>query len=217
MRSFDRPFIVIGCHRTGSSWLSMAMHRAGIFMGAIKDHNQEAMHFLSLNQQAMSNAGCRWDQPCVPKQSDWPTIEKRELLKIHFQEHKRRQLWWRVLKGNTQWGWKDPRNTFTLSHWLHYFPEAKVIHLTRNRDDVVKSLLARQHIPGEVQSEVQKSEKRAITLWETYTTKAREYQAHLNSRYLEVNYNRLTSTDGDALNRFCNKDVKRFLKDTEKR
>jgi hypothetical protein len=41
------------------------------------------------------------------------------------------------------WGWKDPRNTFTLPVWLDIFPEAKIIHLHRSGMDVALSLRRR--------------------------------------------------------------------------
>ena len=41
------------------------------------------------------------------------------------------------------WGWKDPRNTFTLSIWLDIFPNAKIIHLHRAGMDVALSLRRR--------------------------------------------------------------------------
>lgn len=41
------------------------------------------------------------------------------------------------------WGWKDPRNTFTLPFWLRLFPEAKVVEVRRHGVDVAASLSAR--------------------------------------------------------------------------
>jgi len=41
------------------------------------------------------------------------------------------------------WGWKDPRNTYTLPIWLDLFPEAKVIHIYRHGVDVASSLQVR--------------------------------------------------------------------------
>jgi hypothetical protein len=42
------------------------------------------------------------------------------------------------------WGWKDPRNTFTLPIWLDLFPNAKIIHIHRHGVDVAQSLKTRQ-------------------------------------------------------------------------
>src|SRR5207302_9249377 len=40
------------------------------------------------------------------------------------------------------WGWKDPRNTFTLPMWLHIYPDAKLISIERHGVDVAESLRA---------------------------------------------------------------------------
>lgn len=42
------------------------------------------------------------------------------------------------------WGWKDPRNTFTLPFWLDLFPDAKVIHIYRHPLDIANSLITRR-------------------------------------------------------------------------
>jgi hypothetical protein len=42
------------------------------------------------------------------------------------------------------WGWKEPRNTFTLPLWLDIFPKARIIHIYRNGIDVAKSLAKRE-------------------------------------------------------------------------
>src|SRR5262249_51761949 len=43
------------------------------------------------------------------------------------------------------WGWKDPRNTYTLPIWLDVFPHAKVVHVYRHGVDVAHSLRVRQN------------------------------------------------------------------------
>jgi hypothetical protein len=55
------------------------------------------------------------------------------------------------------WGWKDPRNTFTLPMWLRIFPEAKVVYIQRHGVDVAESLRVRA-LKG-FASAVQKYEK----------------------------------------------------------
>ena len=44
---------------------------------------------------------------------------------------------------NFPWGWKDPRNSFTLKIWRQIYPNAKVIHIHRNPVDVANSLKKR--------------------------------------------------------------------------
>ena len=43
-------------------------------------------------------------------------------------------------KIDFSWGWKDPRNTFTLPLWRLLFPDARVIHIRRHGVDVASSL-----------------------------------------------------------------------------
>jgi hypothetical protein len=42
------------------------------------------------------------------------------------------------------WGWKDPRNTFTIVVWKELFPQSKIIHVYRNPMDVAESLKRRE-------------------------------------------------------------------------
>lgn len=215
--AFARPFIVIGCHRSGTSWLAAAMHRSGIHMGVNRDHNEEAIHFLSLNQQAIQMAGGHWDNPILPQENHWPNHQPYALLKIHFDLHRRRDFVWQIILGKTAWGWKDPRNTFTLPHWLTLYPEAKIIHLVRNADDVVKSLINRQNTPGEVRSQVQEDRDKAHALWKKYVEQARSYQPKLKDRYLEINYESLLLAETQhKLNAFCKKDVGKALMELRK-
>ncbi|MCC5917608.1 MAG: sulfotransferase [Cryomorphaceae bacterium] len=215
--AFSAPFIVIGCHRSGTSWLTKAMHDAGINMGVSRDKNQEAWHFLSLNQQALQAAGGAWDNPVVPEERHWPPHDKRSLLKSHFGVTQRRELltlWLRRQK----WGWKDPRNTFTLDHWLKMFPDGKVIYLRRGAEEVVRSLMERQQQPGEVQSEILVDEAAAHQLWRKYKEQA-EKQLRGNSRIV-LDYEKLLNADVSQislLNHFCQTDVGAALIKTRNR
>ena len=41
------------------------------------------------------------------------------------------------------WGWKDPRNIFTLPFWITLFPLSKIIIVKRHPYDVCMSLINR--------------------------------------------------------------------------
>jgi hypothetical protein len=41
------------------------------------------------------------------------------------------------------WGWKDPRNSLTLPYWLNIFPQARILHVRRDPEAVVNSLMRR--------------------------------------------------------------------------
>lgn len=209
------PYIIIGMHRSGTSLLAQLLEASGIFMGVIKDHNFEAMHFLSLNQQSMWAAGGDWHQPVVPDELHWKTLPAQVLYHEHFRVTDRLAKWqlaWR----NPAWGWKDPRNTFTLPMWLKLFPKAKVIHIHRNREAVVESLQRRNQLKGEVFQEDLKSSHFCRQLWQRYVDQARSYRSELADRYLELAYEDLIASRPDTLNKvekFCSVSLQTALEE----
>ncbi len=200
------PFIIIGMHRSGTSLVTKILEKSGIFMGVIKDHNFEAMHFLSLNQQALWAAGGSWLQPIVPKKIHHRTIPAKELYREHFRINtlgQRLQNFWK----NPDWGWKDPRNTFTLPMWLELFPNAKVIHVYRDGEEVARSLKKRNNKPGEVYDARLNNLDFNRQLWQLYLEQARSYE-NLGHRYIEIDYADIVAGNKVAiakLEKFCNR------------
>jgi hypothetical protein len=117
-----------------------------------------------------------------------------------------------VARLRRPWGWKDPRNTFTLPLWLDLFPDAKVIHIRRHGVDVANSLIRR----GRVQSVAQKlyngapvlhwfrakrgsfvasprcdSVRGSYSLWEEYVQQAEKHVSALRERAFEINFEEL--------------------------
>lgn len=188
------PLIIIGMHRSGTSYVARLLEKSGIFMGVVKDHNFEAMHFLSLNQQVLWAAGATWHQPKVPERQFWKHPSAEALYQEHFKASTRRQKI--CLKArSSRWGWKEPRNTFTLPMWLRLFPQARVLHVVRDKEAVVKSLLARNQRRSEVRVETLQNEASAARLWEQYVATGRSYQPTLGPRYHEVAYEALMQED----------------------
>lgn len=199
------PFIIIGMHRSGTSLLARLLEASGIFMGVVKDHNFEAMHFLSLNQQSIWSAGGDWHHPVVPDALHWKTMPAQVLYHEHFKVNDRLAKWqlaWR----KPRWGWKDPRNTFTLPMWLSLFPQAKVLHLHREREAVVSSLQRRNQLMGEVFQKELREEAFCRQLWQKYVDQANSYAPQLPGRYLAVAYEKLRDKDPETIRKlegFC--------------
>lgn len=185
-------------HRSGTSLVTKTLERAGIFMGVVKDHNYEAMHFLSLNQQTLWAAGARWLEPKVPEKIYWKTMPAKVLFHEHFRLSGRWQKLLYDLKP-VAWGWKDPRNTFTLPMWLDLFPGAKVLHVTRNKEAVAESLKRRNQGKGEVFDERLNDIDFNLKLAEKYVSQGRSYQKILGERYHEISYEEITQRDEKAL------------------
>ncbi len=183
-------------HRSGTTLLSKLFNKAGVFQGVFRDHNSEAFHFLSINQQTLAKSGHNWLEPTAPKESDYYSISAEELYAIHFQfssnAHKQKWL------HNYSWGWKDPRNTFTLPMYLNLFPKAKVIHVIRNGMDVALSLKQRNAAGGEVVDKRLNDLSFNFKLWETYVEQGNSYNGHVN-QFLEIKYEDLLNKNSAVI------------------
>ncbi|MDZ7847549.1 MAG: sulfotransferase [Owenweeksia sp.] len=190
----------MGMHRSGTSLVAKVLEKSGIFMGVIKDHNYEAMHFLSLNQQSLWAAKGSWLEPVVPAKIAWKTMPSKVLFEEHFKLSTRWQKLIYHLKP-VKWGWKDPRNTFTLPMWLDQFPGARIIHVTRDVQEIAQSLLNRNKGKGEVFDERLDDLTFNQQLAEKYLAKGRQYQDELGSRYCEISYSQIRDFDKKAIAR----------------
>lgn len=187
-------------HRSGTSLVAKVLEKAGIFMGVIKDHNYEAMHFLSLNQQTLWAANASWLQPIVPDQLYWKTLPAKAIFNEHFKINgKIQQLKYKL--SNPAWGWKDPRNTFTLSMWLSLFPNAKVLHVTRDCEEVAKSLASRNHVKGEVNDPRLDDMDFNRELWKKYVDQGKSYANQLGNRYFEIDYKDITTLNRKSISK----------------
>lgn len=147
------PTIVLGMHRSGTTALVEALARLGLFLGATRDENHEALFFQRLNIWMMESSGARWDLP-TPMHYFWQQPELVE-ASAHYvstllEGRAARSFWGRgaalrrpPAARAAPWGWKDPRNTFTAPLWLRLFPDARVLSIRRHGVDVAASLRRR--------------------------------------------------------------------------
>ncbi len=185
-------------HRSGTSLVAKVLEKAGIFMGVLKDHNYEAMHFLSLNQQTLWAANASWLEPKVPQELFWKTIPAKALYNEHFKINGKIQRIKYTL-SSPSWGWKDPRNTFTLPMWLSVFPNAKVLHITRDCEEVALSLAKRNGVRGEVNDPRLNDLNFNRELWKTYIDQGKKYADDLGERYFEIDYSDITALNKMAI------------------
>ncbi len=183
-------------HRSGTSLIAKVLHEAGIHMGAERDHNEESIPFLSINQQLMDAKGNSWIDP-TKFDAEYHSPESAISMFVnHFKidptaytiggKPNARLLKW---QNNRPWGFKDPRNTFTLQAWLELFPKSKVIHVVRHPAAVADSLQRRNQVEGEVFDERLNNHQFNIELWKTYVSTAEKQLSELPSqRKLTVKY-----------------------------
>ena len=212
------PLVVIGMHRSGTRLLAEVLAKLGVFMGADVQADSESISFMLINEEILHRCGAFWSEPmsahfllAEPEAAEHLAATAREALAARLEKYVGPSGWHRETSPE-KWpvfGWKDPRNTFTLPVWKQVFPSLRTIHIVRHGVDVAASL-ARRHaqalraatgmsLPsaltviqdralGVLSSRRGWTLTEALTMWEQYVEKARLESAVLGERALEVRY-----------------------------
>lgn len=221
-------------HKSGTSLVAAILRALGVHTGARRERNEEASFFLHLNDWLLAQSAARWDNP-VP--IDF-MLANRDLLnslvvpylRISWKSPRALSYWgFRGLRlgagTELQWGWKDPRNTFTLPLWLRLFPNAKVISVVRHGLDVASSLKARNDAQIEESKRHWAGLRRiyrvrakrggfsyshrcatlsgSLGLWGLYAERIHSNSVSLGSSGLLVRYEELTSDPRAAIGSIC--------------
>lgn len=220
-KSVRQPIIIIGMHRSGTSMISRMLEELGLFVGKRKTNDNEAVFFLRLNEWLLHQSNGAWDHP-EPIRDLLRHAEVRGLAADYIARTMKSPsvadyLGWRnymryaTPRGmDTPWGWKDPRNTYTLPLWLDLFPGARVVHIYRNGVDIASSLRTRENKRiasslrsydrrkplyllrpkrGRLMGSVMCTDlERAFELWLSYVTEATVHVRRLGDRALELRY-----------------------------
>lgn len=209
------PIVIIGMHRSGTSMLSQIMHRSGIFMGSDFKAYYESNYFQKLNEQLIKGQRGSWDKPVQTGQL--PQFNKQAFLAEYLSLYRRPQYFVSLFLQK-RWGWKDPRNTYTLGSWLEFFPNLKVVHIVRNGIDTSLSLYERNMMlqpKTKWHSERLSSLSSCFQLWEEYVLQAKQWSIRLQDRYCEVRYEDLITQNDDIikkLNQFLGVSVRDSLR-----
>lgn len=144
----DRPVVILGMHRSGTSLLARVLERCGVFQGCRLSNNHESLWFQSVDRDLLDLFGCSWAEigalpPFDRLRDDFSSLVRKtrervleELLPQHFGNP--------VGAGSRRlWGWKDPRTCLTLPLLARIFPRARVAFLRRDPLDVARSLIVR--------------------------------------------------------------------------
>ena len=214
-----QPLIIAGMHRSGTSVLTTILADLGLFVGRQVEENHEATLFLGLNNWLLRQAGAAWDYP-EPFQeflAHPELVEARARQLAHMLKMPRAVEYLGladylrlrdVAKLDRPWGWKDPRNTFTLPVWQHLFPNAKLLVIHRHGADVAASLQARAlRVAADLaQNPVGMSRwgwrlpvspnsfsrcldlDQSLRLWETYSKAADQHVTNLGAQALAIRY-----------------------------
>lgn len=215
------PVIIIGMHRSGTSMITRMLEEMGLFWGKKKQEDYEAIFFRKLNDWFFSQSGSAWDNPASIQYlltnpevrvlvSDYVRNLLKSPLSTSFMGWSKYVRYGTLEKMDIPWGWKDPRNSYTLPIWRDLFPEAKVIHIYRHGVDVASSLKVRaikqydhsNQLFSKFKSLYWLRPKRGgftdtlrcisleggFSLWEEYMNEARKHVNNLQDRAMEIKY-----------------------------
>lgn len=233
----DSPIILIGMHRSGTSILSQILGDLGLFCGHDQSRkNHESHFFVEINKWLFRQCGAVWDRPLpVRELAGAPEVFEacrgyvaKVLASKHFSAFGGSVVKGGRYLGASPWGWKDPRNTFTLPLWLTLFPRAKVVHVHRNGVDVANSLKVREvaHLrdregsaPHQRPFTRRRLEQRdlrslvmslrchslegALGLWGEYMEEAATQCEALQERALTIRYEELLASPVETLTTLC--------------
>jgi hypothetical protein len=150
------PVVVLGMHRSGTSFLVRALNLAGLWLGS-EDRlytvegragignprgNYENTGSVTINDAILINSGGAWYNP------------PRSLMVSPADLNNMRQLAESLEKGMPQeflrWGWKDPRTVLTLDVWVKALQRnVSLIATFRHPHAVAESLHSRDGMPLE--------------------------------------------------------------------
>lgn len=212
------PIVVIGMHRSGTRLAAQILERLGVFMGADQQGDSESVTFMLINEGILHQCGAFWSEPMSahfalsqPEFVERLAASNRQTLSAQIGNFIGSSGWrpGQTLEGSRPFGWKDPRNTFTLPVWKRVFPNLRALHIVRHGIDVAASL-ARRHskalraasgerVPpaltvirddalGVLSSRRGWTLAESLTMWEQYVEKARLEMADLNGRSLELRF-----------------------------
>lgn len=149
-----KTFIIIGCHRSGTSLTSMLANKIGVYIGdkliGPTHYNKyghfENIEFMRLHEKWLKELHSSWHDP--------PSIES---IKEHIPKFKNEAIEYvNKFKREPLWGWKDPRNTIFLPVYLEIVENPHVIICLRDSISIAKSLSKRDKFTFEYSKSVVK-------------------------------------------------------------
>jgi len=236
------PVIIIGMHRSGTSMLARALSELGVFMGRRRTRNEECLWTNKINYWIFAQASATWERPegmdtllrdpdLCHTISDYMQGIVSGPACARYMGLRRYARYGSLFRVAEPWGWKDPRNTFTLPLWLTLFPNAKVVHIIRHGVDVAQSLRNRRNRDagaaaqrywgrrglyannplapkrsGFAHSPRVADLEGGMALWEAYTSRGRELVRKWENQSLELYYEEMVRNPVQSLKQiteFC--------------
>ncbi len=147
------PIMIVGMHRSGTSFLTGTLQTAGLELGkhsAWNPHNlkgnRENPDIVDLHDRVLARCHAAWDRP-PSGLVQWSEDEQQDAKALISS-----------YPAGTRWGFKDPRALLLVDGWLELIPNIRFIGIFRHPLAVCASLAARGGMPQE----------QALQLWGDY-------------------------------------------------
>ena len=139
------PLIITGMHRSGTSFAAELLQACGLPIGERLFPGDagnprgyfEDEDFLTLQRRMLQEA-------CTPGVAGWPDWGWTEGERLDTGAWERHLPEMRALVAQRAtlpaWGWKDPRTTLLLDHWIRVLPDARLLFVVREPWKVAASV-----------------------------------------------------------------------------
>lgn len=148
--------IIVGMHRSGTSFLTGSLQQAGLDLGLSSSSNphnprgnRENREIRNLHDAILKSRGFAWDNP--PSNG----------IRWTEQECARAQSIVDGFRGAPHWGFKDPRALLLIEGWEALLPKPGFVGVFRHPAAVARSLGARSDMPRH----------QGLDLWHVYNTR----------------------------------------------
>jgi SAM-dependent methyltransferase len=135
----QKPIVITGMHRSGTSLVASLLKQAGINMGerlVPPGRGNPRGFFEDADFCEFHHRLLRTRKRSILVSRDFvfePTLDERDQAHLLVEQRKNRELW----------GWKDPRTALFLDFWYRILPNARFLLVYRPPIDVLLSLMRR--------------------------------------------------------------------------
>jgi len=159
------PVMIVGMHRSGTSFLTGSLQLAGLELGeysAWNRHNlkgnRENQDIVAFHDAVLARHGFAWDNP-PPGALIWTDDEIAAARR-----------WMDQYADEPRWGFKDPRSLLLVEGWLDLVPDLQFVGIFRHPESVSRSLRKRGRI----------TEEKAFELWKAYNSRLLELHRRMD-------------------------------------
>lgn len=226
----QQPVIILGMHRSGTTMITKLLENLGLFVGKEKEINHEALFFWEINNWIFDIHTATPEKPHNLRYKNPACAQViYESLEYFIQSSKRKQYlgkhasaYQNIKDIDFPFGWKDPKNTYTIDFWKHIFPNPKIIHIYRNPIDSVSSYIERDLVlKNKFEWNWKKKLKRQFLvsknfhenfrlynieqgyeLWQEYVSTALSLQ-HTHENYISIKYEEFLANPKEQLQQLC--------------